>query len=89
MKFGDHEVTSTPVNDPAYVQHLVWFPNGYGASIIRFGTWAQDHWELAVIEAMPDDDFVLVFDHPEVEGSRNLSPIEVGRLLDRIKELQP
>lgn len=92
MQFGDHAPTSTPVDDPAYIQHLFWFENGYGASVIRFAQWAEDHWELALTKGGPGIDqlfeFQIVFDNPDVEGARDLSPIEVGRLLDQIKELK-
>ena len=79
--------------DPLGTQKIYRFPNGYGASIVRFyGSYqyAQGLWELAIIRFHgPDvDSFSLTYDTPitgDVIGY--LSDDDVEGYLDEISRL--
>lgn len=90
MKFGEHDIPTPIVEDPAYVRYQTRYDNDYGASIISFGTIAKgvgEHWEVAVIKWT--EGFWCMDFSTEVTDDviPNLSDIEVGRVLDRIKSL--
>ncbi len=72
------------------IQYLVFYPNGYGASIVqhRF-SYGSDKglWELAVIKGN-DEDWDICYDTPvtnDVEG--HLTESEVDELLTKIEAL--
>ncbi len=80
--------------DPAGVQKLYRFPNGYGASVIRtqssYGG-RSGLWELAVIKYCGDgiDAFHLTYETPitdDVVGY--LTDEEVDKLLTQVEELK-
>lgn len=88
---------SRPEMSPPGEQWVIWFPNGYGASVVR-GWWTyggdQGLWELAVVSGhtpgIPDDpwNFQLEYDTPitdDVEGY--LEPGDVSALLRQIAAL--
>lgn len=86
MKFGDHDVV-TDVDDVLYVRYVAQFDNGYGASIIWFSTWAPEHYEVCLMK-FDGAGWYLDWTHEDFPSElANLSPQEVGRVLDRIKEL--
>lgn len=70
-------------------RHLIYrFPNGYGASVVRFpGSYGyhSEKWELAVITFKSEDntDFDLNYTHPESHGDVRgyLTEEEVQKIL--------
>ncbi len=72
------------------VQYTFFFPNNYGASVVRFsGSYGGDEglWELAVLKGTPDD-WDICYDTPitdDVLG--HLEAFSVGRTLDQIAQL--
>lgn len=92
MKFSDIEFVPHP-NDLSGVQGLVFFPNGYGASIIRnsfsYGR-EEGKWELAVVTGSSRETMCLNYDTPitgDVIGY--LTEEDVLNTLDQIAELPP
>lgn len=86
MKFGSHDITVARVKDPQYTQYLIDFPNGYGASIITFSN--GTHWEIAVLKFTANGLWGIDYTTPVTDDViRDLSDIEVGRVLDQIQAL--
>jgi hypothetical protein len=83
--------------DPNGVQKVYRFPNGFGASVIRFRASYGGHkglWELAIIQfESPDDNenWVICYDLEEFTNDVFgwLSDEEVEALLDKIEAYQP
>lgn len=74
------------------IQRLYFFPNGYGASVIRhkysYGN-EDGNWELGVIKGNPED-WKLCYSTPiteDVEG--NVTDEQVDAILTQIEALQP
>ncbi len=71
-------------------RYAFYFPNGYGASVVRFpGSYGSDAglWELAVLKGTPDD-WDLCYDTPITEDVLgHLGDFDVGRTLDQIVRL--
>lgn len=101
MKFGKYDVEEQNHPTGTGVQCLKFFPNGYGASIVRFyipisspfgkvGSYGvnEDLWELAVLKGNKKDGWQLTYDTPitnDVIG--HLSESEVGDYLKQIENL--
>lgn len=84
LKFGPHRA------DPSGKHALVFFPNGYGASVVRFRySYGGDRglYELGVISGN-EADWSLCYDTPITEDVLgHLSEADVSRLLSEIEAL--
>ena len=101
MKFGKYDVEEQNHPTGTGVQCLKFFPNGYGASIVRFyipisspfgkaGSYGvnEDLWELAVLKGNEKDGWSLTYDTPITDDVIGyLSENEVGNYLERIEYL--
>lgn len=105
MKFGKYDVDERqhPVakeGGGTGVQCLIFFPNGYGASIVRFrintpfstmpvGSYGIEHgfWELAILKG-DESDWSLTYDTPISEDViGHLNEDEVAEYLEQIESL--
>ena len=88
-----------PIGDG--VQKLYRFPNGYGASVIRFtltlpsigtvsGSYGSDEgkWELALVKFKGDSDYELVYTHGFNDVVGYLTDAEVESYLAQIKGIE-
>ena len=94
MRFGKYETRDRP--HPAGssgIQCLIFFPNGYGASIVKFyGSYGFEKglWEMAVLKGSYEKDWTLTYDTSitnDVLGY--LSEEEVEKYLDEVQRLSP
>ena len=102
MKFGKYEIEGSPHTVGTGTQCLIFFPNGYGASIVQFyitpmfsgrkvGSYGIDQnlWELAILKG-EEGNWDLTYSTPiadDVIG--HLTEDEVGDYLDQIQSLEP
>ncbi|MQB01807.1 MAG: hypothetical protein GEU78_16260 [Actinobacteria bacterium] len=91
MKFGDYEATEyDPGDGLVESRYRIFFPNGYGASIIR-GQFTSGGpaglWEVAVLRRYAAHE-ELVYDTPINDDTLgHLSVSQVADVLDQIAEL--
>lgn len=73
---------------PIRCQYKYYFPNGYGASIVKYGlpfSVRSDEWELAVIERCSSGDWHLCYDTPITDDViPDLTGEEVCEILEKI-----
>jgi len=106
MRFGKYEVDERqhPIaieGGGEGVQCLIFFPNGFGASIVRFkirsffssepaGSYGIKHglWEMAVLKGNKEDGWSLTYDTPITDDVIGyLSEKEVSEYLEQIEAL--
>ena len=91
MRFGKYELTDEG-HDMGGEHYRVVFPNGFGASIIKFGGsyGYPRNYELAVLKGKTVEDAVLTYDTPITDNVIGyLSPNKVGEKLEQIEALSP
>lgn len=101
MKFGKYDVEERPHSTGTGVQCLIFFPNGYGASIVRFhiplsfspgrkvGSYGvdKDLWEMAVLKGT-EEGWSLTYGTPVTDDVIGyLSEDEVGKYLEQVEDL--
>ena len=91
MRFGKYELADKG-HEMGGEHYLVVFPNGFGASIIKF--WGSRgyprKYELGVLKGENVEDAVLTYDTPITDDVIGyLSPDEVGEKLEQIEALSP
>ncbi len=95
MKFGDYELEDL-VHPLGGEMYKIFFPNGYGASIVRFaigpmgGSYGslESLYELAVLKGNADG-WNLTYETPITDDIiGHLTPDEVGSYINQVRRLE-